>query len=49
MNLLVEESPGVFFLDTMSVVTTSNNVEGFEYNLNYPFTQVMFYQLSPAA
>lgn len=49
MDLLVDESPGVFFLDTMSVVTTSNNVEGFEYNLNYPFTQVMFYQLSPAA
>ena len=49
MNLLVEESPGVFFLDTASVVATSNSVEGFEYNLNYPFTQVMFYQLSPAA
>jgi len=49
MNLLVEESPGVFFLDTMSVVTTSNDVQGFEYNLNYPFTQVLFYQLSPAA
>jgi hypothetical protein len=27
----------------------SNGVDGFEYNLNYPFTQVLFYQLSPAA
>jgi ABC-type transport system substrate-binding protein len=48
MDLLVEESPGIFFYDTMSVVTTDNSVEGFEYNLNYPFTQVMFYGLSPA-
>jgi peptide/nickel transport system substrate-binding protein len=48
MELLVEESPSIFFLDTESVVTTADTVEGFEYNINYPFTQVMFYGLSPA-
>lgn len=49
MELLVEESPGIFFLDTDAVTTVANTVEGFEYNVNYPFTQVMFYGLSPAA
>ncbi len=49
MELLVEESPGIFFLDTSAVTTVANTVEGFEYNINYPFTQIMFYQLSPAA
>ncbi len=49
MKLLVEELPGLFFLDTMSVVTTANYVEGYEYNLNYPFTQFFFYDLTPAA
>lgn len=49
MELLVEESPSIFFLDTSAVTTVANTVEGFEYNINYPFTQIMFYQLSPAA
>lgn len=48
MNLLVEESPGLFFFDTETVATTSNAVEGYEYNINYPFTQLFFYDLHPA-
>jgi len=49
MNLLVEESPGLFFLDTNSVVATSDELAGYEYNLNYPYTQFFFYDLTPAA
>jgi peptide/nickel transport system substrate-binding protein len=49
MDLLVEESPGLFFLDTNSVVAVSNELAGYEYNLNYPFTQFFFYDLIPAA
>jgi len=49
MELLVEESPSIFFLDTAAVTAVSNAVEGFEYNVNYPFTQVFVYGLSPAA
>ena len=49
MELLVEESPSIFFLDTAAVTAVSNAVEGFEYNVNYPFTQVFAYGLSPAA
>ena len=48
MELLVEESPSIFFLDTAAVTAVSNAVEGFEYNVNYPFTQVFAYGLSPA-
>ena len=48
MNLLVEESPGLFFLDTNSVVAT-DELSGYEYNLNYPYTQFFFYDLTPAA
>lgn len=47
MNLLVEESPGVFFFDTMSTIPVPNDIAGFRYNLNYPFSQ-FFYPLHPA-
>jgi len=49
MSLLVEESPGIFFFDVGSVIPIPNAVEGFEYNLNYPFTHFFFYDLQPAA
>lgn len=49
MEILVEESPAVFFIDTNAVTTTSDAVQGFEYNLNYPFTQIFFYDITAAA
>ncbi|MBU4226401.1 MAG: ABC transporter substrate-binding protein [Chloroflexi bacterium] len=45
MNLLVDEAPGLFFFDTMAVFVIPTYIEGFKYNLNYPFTQYFFYQL----
>jgi peptide/nickel transport system substrate-binding protein len=45
MNLLVDEAPGVFFMDPKVVFVVPKYIEGFEYNLNYPFTQYFFYQL----
>jgi peptide/nickel transport system substrate-binding protein len=46
MNLLVDEAPGVFFMDTMSAFVIPTYIQGFEYNINYPFTPYFFYQLS---
>lgn len=48
MNLLVDEAPGVFFFDTMAVFVIPKHIEGFHYNLNYPFVHYFFYQLSAA-
>lgn len=48
MNLLVEEAPGLFFFDTKAVFIIPNDIEGFQYNLNYPFVQYFFYDLRPA-
>ena len=46
MNLLVEEAPGVFFMDVKSAFVVPTYIEGFKYNINYPFTPYFFYQLS---
>jgi len=48
MNLLVDEAPGLFFFDTKAVFIIPNYIEGFQYNLNYPFVQYFFYDLRPA-
>lgn len=48
MNLLVDEAAGVFFFDTKAVFIVPNHIEGFQYNLNYPFVQYFFYDLRPA-
>ncbi|MBL8089262.1 MAG: ABC transporter substrate-binding protein [Anaerolineales bacterium] len=48
MNLLYEEAPGLFFFDTKAVFIIPNSIEGFQYNLNYPFVQYFFYDLRPA-
>ncbi len=48
MNLLVEEAAGLFFFDTKAVFIIPNSIEGFQYNLNYPFVQYFFYDLRPA-
>jgi peptide/nickel transport system substrate-binding protein len=48
MNLLVDEAAGLFFFDTKAVFVIPDHIKGFEYNLNYPFTQYFFYQLRSA-
>ncbi|HPP62609.1 MAG TPA: ABC transporter substrate-binding protein [Anaerolineales bacterium] len=48
MNLLVDEAPGVFFFDTKARFIIPNRIEGFHYNLNYPFVHYFFYDLHPA-
>ena len=48
VKLLVEEAPGVFFYDTMAVYVIPNTIEGFEYNLNYPFWHFDYYNLRAA-
>jgi peptide/nickel transport system substrate-binding protein len=48
VTLLVEEAPGVFFFDTISPYVIPNTVEGFEYNLNYPFWHFDYYKLRPS-
>jgi peptide/nickel transport system substrate-binding protein len=45
MNLLVEEAAGLFFFDTKAVFVVPDHIEGFQYNLNYPFQQFFFYEL----
>ncbi|MEP7290675.1 MAG: ABC transporter substrate-binding protein [Chloroflexota bacterium] len=47
MNLVVEESPGLFFMDVSSWYAVPNYLSGFEYNLNYPFA-TFFYPLTLA-
>ena len=48
MNILYDEAPGISFFDTKAVFIIPNHIEGFNYNLNYPFVQYFFYDLSPA-
>jgi peptide/nickel transport system substrate-binding protein len=47
MNLLVDEAPGVFFMDTKAPLIYPKRISGFQYNLNYPFTYFWFYDLYP--
>jgi len=49
MNLLVDQAPGLFFFDTKVVFIIPKYIEGFQYNLNYPFVQYFFYDLHPAS
>lgn len=48
MNILYDEAPGISFFDTKAVFIIPKSVAGFNYNLNYPFVQYFFYDLSPA-
>ena len=48
MRILIEEAPSVFFFDTMAVFVVPNRVEGFKYNLNYPFVHFFYYDLRAA-
>jgi peptide/nickel transport system substrate-binding protein len=45
MNLLVDEAPGLFFFDTKAVYIIPKYIEGFKYNLNYPFIPYFYYEL----
>jgi peptide/nickel transport system substrate-binding protein len=45
MNLLVDKAPGLFFFDTKAVYIIPKYIEGFKYNLNYPFTPYFYYEL----
>ena len=44
MQLLYDEAPGVAFYDTKAVYAVPDHIQGFQYNLNYPFT-IFFYPL----
>lgn len=46
-NLMVEEAPGIFFMDVGAWYAVPTYLEGFDYNLNYPFS-IFFYQMSLA-
>jgi peptide/nickel transport system substrate-binding protein len=45
MNMLVDQAPGVYLFDTKAVFIIPKHIEGFDYNLNYPFVQYFFYNL----
>lgn len=44
ITLLVDEAPGFFLYDTKAVYAIPSRIKGYQYNLNYPFTQ-FFYPL----
>jgi peptide/nickel transport system substrate-binding protein len=43
-NLMVEEAPAMFFMDTRQPWVIPDHIGGFKYNLNYPFS-TFFYDL----
>jgi ABC-type transport system substrate-binding protein len=45
-NRLVDQAPGIYFMDTKIAFVIPTYIKGFKYNINYPFTQYFFYQLS---
>ena len=45
-NRLVDQAPGIYFMDTKTAFVIPTYIKGFKYNINYPFTQYFFYQLS---
>jgi peptide/nickel transport system substrate-binding protein len=47
-KILVDEAPAVFFFDTMAVSVVPKHIEGFKYNLNYPFVYHFYYDLRTA-
>ena len=47
MERLVDQAPGLFFYDTKVPLVIPKSIDGFQYNLNYPFAQ-FFYPLHPA-
>jgi peptide/nickel transport system substrate-binding protein len=45
-NRLVDQAPGIFFMDTKTPYVIPTYIKGFTYNINYPFTPYFYYQLS---
>jgi peptide/nickel transport system substrate-binding protein len=45
-NRLVDQAPGIFFMDTKAPFVIPSYIQGFKYNINYPFTPYFFYELS---
>ena len=45
-NRLVDQAPGVFLMDTKSAFVIPTYIQGFKYNINYPFTPYFYYELS---
>ena len=45
-NRLVEQAPGIFFFDFKTQYVIPTYIQGFKYNINYPFTPYFYYQLS---
>ena len=48
MTLLVDQAPGLFLMDVGSWYAVPTYLEGFAYNLNYPFA-TFFYPLRLAS
>lgn len=46
MTVLVDEAPGLFFFDTQAIFIVPSYIQGFQYNLNYPFVQHFYYDLT---
>ncbi len=47
MRLLYDQAPGFFLYDAKQVYVVPKDLEGFDFNINYPFS-VFFSQLKPA-
>jgi peptide/nickel transport system substrate-binding protein len=45
-NYLVDQAPAVYLMDTKSAFVIPTYIQGFKYNINYPFTPYFYYQLS---
>jgi peptide/nickel transport system substrate-binding protein len=45
MNILAEDCPGLFFFDYIAPFVVPTYLQGFKYNLNYPFT-IFYYPMS---
>jgi peptide/nickel transport system substrate-binding protein len=46
MKILVDEAPGAYLFDTKTVFLIPKYIEGFKYNLNYPFVPYFYYELT---
>lgn len=45
-NRLVDQAPGAFLMDVKTPFVIPTYIQGFQYNINYPFTPYFFYELS---
>ena len=45
-NRLVDQAPAAYLMDVQAPFVIPTYIQGFKYNLNYPFTYYFYYQLS---